>query len=202
MSWLTQGFMRASMCNRRRLKVSEQIDLESGDSLLSQCKNVFIAQVQCAVDQLGEDPQSAKIHSARKALKRARATLRLLRPAIGKDVYRQNNMALRDVARPLSQARDAEVLSDALDKLMRRFGEPAQCLDINRVEKFLAREHSRAKESAHLQEHFGSLCEALLAAKTRAQRWKLSGLKSSILFDAIQRSYSRVRVARQVALEH
>ena len=42
------------------------------------------------------------IHEARKELKKARATLRLLRDALGKKAYKRENTALRDAARPLS----------------------------------------------------------------------------------------------------
>src|SRR4051812_44960200 len=66
------------------------------------------------------------IHSARKTLKKARATLRLLRPAVSSRVYERENATLRDVARPLSAARDARVLLDSLDRLARLYGGPAK----------------------------------------------------------------------------
>jgi CHAD domain-containing protein len=39
------------------------------------------------------------VHSARKELKKARATLRLLRDALSDAVYKRENAALRDAAR-------------------------------------------------------------------------------------------------------
>lgn len=53
------------------------------------------------------NPTGAQIHGARKALKRARANLRLLRDAVGKTAYICENVVLRDAARPLSGVRDA-----------------------------------------------------------------------------------------------
>lgn len=57
------------------------------------------------------------MHAARKALKRARAALRLLRPALQPSVYERENRALRDAGRCLSPLRDAKSLVLAVDLL-------------------------------------------------------------------------------------
>src|SRR5947207_2716692 len=64
--------------------------------------------------QLLEDED---VHDARKRLKKARALLRLLRPALGAPVYRRENGSIRDAARPLTDMRDAKILVETLDKL-------------------------------------------------------------------------------------
>src|SRR4051794_29055581 len=58
------------------------------------------------------------VHAARKQLKRARASLRLLRGAIGEDEYARENTRLRDAARPLARVRDAKVLLAAVERLL------------------------------------------------------------------------------------
>jgi hypothetical protein len=55
------------------------------------------------------------VHTARKRLKSARATLRLLRALIGDRAYRQANLTLRDVSAPLGAARDAAALLQRLE---------------------------------------------------------------------------------------
>ncbi|HEY2395745.1 MAG TPA: CHAD domain-containing protein [Rudaea sp.] len=62
-------------------------------------------------------PDDARVHSARKALKRARAALRLLRPALSVETFERENRALRDAARFLSPLRDAMSLYAAVDLL-------------------------------------------------------------------------------------
>lgn len=52
----------------------------------------------------------ARVHAARKAIKRARAALRLMRAALKPAVYERENRALRDAARCLSPLRDAKSL--------------------------------------------------------------------------------------------
>jgi CHAD domain-containing protein len=56
-----------------------------------------------------------RVHAARKALKGARAALRLLRPRLGETIYSCENIALRDAARDLSPLRDARSVLEALD---------------------------------------------------------------------------------------
>ena len=58
------------------------------------------------------------VHAARKTLKRARASLRLLRDAFGRPFYVFENAQLRDAARPLGRLRDAQVLREKLARLL------------------------------------------------------------------------------------
>ena len=101
------------------------------------------------------------IHGARKQLKRARATLRLLRSAIGDELYRRENIAARDAARPLSQARDEEVLSQALAGLVERFGPVASGL------------HFRQDASELPARQLATIKAALETSMTRARGWEL-----------------------------
>ena len=82
---------------------------------------------RCATEQLAraehglrhdfaEHPVEA-VHEARKAVKKERALLRLSRGAIASAERRRENAALRDAARRLSDARDADVLLETLDAL-------------------------------------------------------------------------------------
>src|SRR5438874_9317497 len=71
-------------------------------------------------ERIDENPVKA-VHSARKAIKKERALLRLSREAIGKRKRPKENATLRDAARRLSRTRDAEVLVQAMDSLSERF---------------------------------------------------------------------------------
>ena len=59
------------------------------------------------------------IHRARKATKRLRALLRLVRNDLGTETYRNENVVLRDQAKRLSDLRIANVLIETLDLLVR-----------------------------------------------------------------------------------
>ncbi|MEJ0036111.1 MAG: CHAD domain-containing protein [Gammaproteobacteria bacterium] len=89
-------------------------------------RRLLCDEIDAAIRLLrGSRITDSEIHSARRTLKKARATLRLLRPAVAARVFKRENAALRDVARPLGAARDAKVLLDSLDRLAKRYGGPA-----------------------------------------------------------------------------
>src|ERR1700690_3624886 len=67
-------------------------------------------------DHLTKDPVEA-VHSARKALKKERSLLRLVRGSMPAPQRRRENRALRDAARALSATRDAAAMIDTLDQL-------------------------------------------------------------------------------------
>ncbi len=80
-----------------------------------------------AADQLGSAARALRdadaggrpdaVHTARKALKKTRALLRLARPGVPRAAYREQMRALRDTGRLLSGTRDAVVLAQTVDGL-------------------------------------------------------------------------------------
>ncbi len=76
-------------------------------------------EIRSAVSHLTqEDPEKVEeaIHEARKAIKRLRALLRLVRPELG-SWFRKDNAALRDVGRSLSDLRDSSIVLETFDAL-------------------------------------------------------------------------------------
>lgn len=80
---------------------------------------------QCEVALVGLTGPSADvdagIHEARKAMKRIRAILRLVRPRIGNRIYRYENRTLREAGRLVASARDAVVCVETVTSLQSRF---------------------------------------------------------------------------------
>src|SRR5215470_11897599 len=99
--------------------------LKQGEAGTRGTRRIARRQVRSALKKLGRGTTSDRsVHSARKELKKARATLRLLRDALGRSTYKKENAALRDAARPLSEVRDGRVLLDALNSLVEYYGAP------------------------------------------------------------------------------
>jgi CHAD domain-containing protein len=146
-----------------------------------QCRKVFVHQLKCALEEL--ECSKPSIHGARKQLKRARATLRLLRPAIGDDLYRRENVAARDAARPLSMGRDEEILQDTLDKL----GAAAPGL---RIRKSARQVHAR---------QLGRIKAALNRSMTRARTWRLHADGWECIAAGLRATYRRGRRALRQA---
>src|SRR5262245_16843053 len=75
-------------------------------------------QIERALAQLeGSGDRAVAVHETRKSLKRLRALLQLIRPALGEEAYRAENAHLREIARLLSGARDRHVLFETIAKL-------------------------------------------------------------------------------------
>jgi CHAD domain-containing protein len=88
------------------------------DLRLHKVRDVLLEQLDDAIGRLKKNGKSdATVHDVRRELKRARATLRLLRKSIGGPAYRRDNWAMRDVARLLTPLRDAKVLLRTLSRL-------------------------------------------------------------------------------------
>lgn len=81
------------------------------------CKRVAREQFERAQAQLKGADAVVAVHETRKSLKRLRALLRLIRPALGDEAFRAENAELREIGRLLSSARDRHVLLETVTKL-------------------------------------------------------------------------------------
>ena len=149
----------------------------------------------------GNQPLSdAAVHGARKQLKKGRADLRLLRKALGSQTYAYENIALRDVARPLTAVRDARALMDTLDTLVEHSGVQARALDLDRVRLALRDEYCEVRQSVLNEGNTLDLLEASLrAARARAKHWPIGRRGWSVLGAGLKRVYRNGRDAFGVA---
>ena len=83
-------------------------------------RGVSFAELDLAHTALGSPPERhSGVHSARKCLKRLRSLLLLARPGIPDPVFLSLTDRIAGIARGLAAARDAQALTDAVDKLAR-----------------------------------------------------------------------------------
>jgi len=73
-----------------------------------------LSLLERAIDALASDQSDEAVHTARKATKRIRAALRLLRGSLGPGKYHRENRGVRDAARPLTAIRDTFMLQRTL----------------------------------------------------------------------------------------
>jgi CHAD domain-containing protein len=99
--------------------------LKKKESAAKGIRRVAHEQSRDAVERLRDDeadPVEA-VHESRKDLKKLRATLKLVRPALGEKVYDRENTRFRAAGRKLSDVRDAQVRADTLGALAERFAD-------------------------------------------------------------------------------
>lgn len=168
--------------------------------------------VRCAAEQLdaaitelseriGDDPVDA-VHTARKAVKKERALLRLVRDSMPAKRRRCENRTLRDAARGLSAARDAEAMLDTMDGLAERYAGqlPESTFDAVREQIARARDEERGElvGSALGDRAVGELG----AVRLGVSEWELKRGGWSALEGGLRRSYKDGRRAYKRARSH
>ena len=93
---------------------SPEFQLGGGDFLAGGLQRISLEQLDYAMAALDGMRIDIGIHEARKALRRVRATLRLVRDPLGEAVYRAENDALRDAGRLIGGSRDATVMVETV----------------------------------------------------------------------------------------
>jgi CHAD domain-containing protein len=92
--------------------------LSADVSAFSVVKKMLTEQLRGAISPLQHGASSdTAVHAGHTNLKRARATLRLLRECIGERAYRQYKCTIRDAAGQLTPIRDAEMLVQTVVQL-------------------------------------------------------------------------------------
>ena len=174
---------------------SSEYRLHAGETAGAGIKRVLAGQVDNAIDHLrgeaGTEPAEA-VHEARKNVKKIRSALRLVRDAIGDDVWRRENEHYRDVARKLSSFRDAEILVEALDGLGERFGPSAR----DRFDAFrgqLNEENRAAHDDGSVERAMVDAAAELAAGRSRIDGLPLDGDGWDLLGPGLHRSYRRGR---------
>ncbi len=86
-------------------------------------RRIARSQIDQALDELSAGEVFAKgVHESRKSLKRLRALIRLMAPAMGAKKAKARNAAVRDIGRLLESRREADVCLETLSRLEQTVG--------------------------------------------------------------------------------
>jgi len=158
-------------------------------------RRILLAQLDEAIAGLKRRNRTDQtVHEVRLELKRARATLRLLRKCIGVDAYRRENASMRDAARPLTTVRDANVLLETL----RRLAHAAQANQkepfVRHLYRVLRRERRDVRQRLR-QKDVAAAAAALGAVKRRLQGVSETRLNQAALGAGVKRAFKSGRKA-------
>ena len=160
-----------------------------------------LRSIDLALDRITKSTtiSDAQAHATRKALKKARAALRLLRPTLGHLVYRRENAALRDASRLISQLRDAKAKTVVLRSLGKRHSrwskghwiavESAACAELERLRSALNINSPRMRVTRRL----------LNASRRRLTTLKVRNNNAKDIERALRRIYRDSRKAFDIA---
>ncbi len=173
-----------------------------GEPLAEGVRQVILGQLDLAVALLEGDPavvgglaaQATTVHETRKALKRLRALVALLRQELGRERCAREGAVLRDCARRLAGSRDAEVAVATLERLLARRPALADspAVDALRAELLAERDVAAARGVGDPLLR-AAVAGELRAARARVERWELRDRGFRILAPGLERTYRRGR---------
>jgi CHAD domain-containing protein len=199
---------RERRASRERRARARSFALLAGERVGDGLRRMALGQLDLAIEQLEKVAGAAKgrasakhaVHETRKALKRLRALLRLLKDDLGEQDYRRESAVLRDAGRRLARARDAEVMLDTLDDLLgRASGKLARRRGVKRLRARLVAERDAAAE-AMLADHAmrARVLGDLRMMRGRVAAWRLADHGGIELVEpGLQRLYRQGRRRRE-----
>jgi CHAD domain-containing protein len=139
------------------------------------------------------------VHEVRKDIKKIRAVLRLAKYDLNDSAYRFENQFYRDLGHQLSDARDAEILIEAIDKLRdpKRHEPAAPMFEHARSTLIYQRDAINALLKA--KNTLPNIAEQLQFAGKRIRKWNVDRIRFSTFENGIRQSYKRGRDAMQLA---
>jgi len=162
------------------------------------CRRIAREQIERAQCQLkGKGDPVVAVHETRKCLKRLRALLRLVRPALGEPAFHAENAQLREIGRGLSGTRDRHVLLETVTKLDASASTARKGLvqAMREVLHFTNGGEAPSVDAAAVRQAQGRLAEA----KKRLARLRVSGHGFDVVGPGLEASYRKARRAFHAA---
>jgi CHAD domain-containing protein len=161
---------------------------------MTTARRTLAGQLEQAISRLqGENEHDLRVvlHGVRVDLKKSRSLLRLMRPALSVELYGREMDALRQSARAISAARDADVLPATMRRLRARyFGYVSQGTYDVLKERLAQGVHEGAAQAA-----LAGQIELLREARQRVDAWSLRELRWADILDEFRCTYQRGRKA-------
>jgi CHAD domain-containing protein len=137
------------------------------------------------------------VHDLRKTCKRLRGLIRVVRPVFAD--YRVENAAFRDAGRKLSHLRDNAVLIQTYDNLIKAYDDQVDRARFAPIRRRLTLQQKRSAGHADIGRRLEEFRQAMVDARGRVRRWRLSDDGFDALEPGIAKSYKRARRAMAAA---
>jgi len=176
--------------------------LHFNESLDDGIPRIVCEQVERAIEELsGPDTDLPEaVHQARKRCKKIRGLLRLIRGAFSES-YPDENAWFRDLARRLSDARDAEAMLECFDKLYDTFSQELGTGAFASVRHALAERRDAVQEDAGLPQRVRESAAELQDAHARVLGWRLDSGGFAAIEKGLLRTYRRARKAMHASYD-
>ncbi|KAB2915770.1 MAG: CHAD domain-containing protein [Hyphomicrobiaceae bacterium] len=163
-------------------------------------RRIALEQIEIADEKLASQRDIATcIHDARRCLKRLKALMRLVRPALDDDVYRREAARLSGVGRLLSSERDQHVIRQTVTKLENRFG--ALPNGASQRLKELLQVQAASLLGSEMAESRRQALSRLKQTRRFFSGAGIAGVRFDHLADGLERSYRKARRAFRTAYD-
>ena len=186
-----------------------RLGLKHDEASAEGLRRMLLAQADLAIGSLEStgtrEQRERAVHETRKAIKRIRALLRLLREELGERLYARENAALRELTGELAGARDAEVMLATFEKLTSKAPKRLRRgRGVHRLRKALEAEQERARRELFDGEAKRQRAiQELTAFRARASTWSIDPSGRSLerstrrLYEQGRRRYRRARQGKR-----
>ncbi len=181
----------------------EEVPRISQDHPAGEALRRLMRKTMRALAQDLEQARSGKtVHPARRRLKLARSQLRLMRPALGAESFREENQTLRDAAQRLAGLRHTEAMIEAIAKLKAEAEDLAPDMAVFAALEAAARDHR--EDVASPQDTARSIAEALALIEElrgRISSWTLPKRDISLFVEGMRACFAKARRLLRQGLE-
>jgi CHAD domain-containing protein len=179
-------------------------ELKQGEKVPKGVRRIVGRRIDKALKALksgGKTVSDPAVYDARKRFKEIRGTLRLVRGELGDKAFQRENRTFRDAARPLSALRDAAVVVDSLDELVKLFGGRVKAQNMARLRRALLKNHREArKEVIGRDGAVEGIVRQMRKAKTRIKNWPLKRRGWKAIEEGLRQVYDQGRRAMKKAV--
>lgn len=171
---------------------------EHHEPLADAARRVVCGQIESALQLLTGDTTARKtvVHETRKCFKRIRATLQLI-DFDPPEKFEEESRRYRNLGRMLANQRDADVLPETFDKLIRDYTKHLEGLTLSRERSFIARHTRTLLAGENFSRIKSELARELEKARSSVSDWRFNKVDSltvaSIAPSVIKKAYSRAK---------
>lgn len=171
--------------------------LKSGRSLTGELRRIAGKQLKQAVAELraiGNPHRDDLIHEARRHVKKTRALIRLLQPALGQ-AFSASNRRLRLASHLLAPIADGEAIVDTVERVGRRYPGRLSSASVARVRAALLERERRIDRKASLDRVLQRAAAVLKTERERIAGATLNARGFHAIAPGLERSLRRLRIA-------
>jgi hypothetical protein len=178
--------------------------LKPGRSIASDVKRIVDKQLTLAGDDLraiGDRCSDDAIHEARRHVKKVRAILRLVQPALG-EAYSGANRRMRTANRMLAPIADGRAVVDTIGRLRKQYGTTLTRRTLTATRAVLDERAARIDRKADLDRVLPKVAAILRRERRRVAAWTLNARGFRAIGPGLEESIRGARHAMAQARRH